>query len=148
MPKKYAPKGCPHNGCTFSSAHSGALSHHFRRHCNYPGCSMLVEPNERVDHYAVDHTSNPRAHTGKEYSRKTKYGKNGTFKNVGWLKPKSWPKPRTEEEAARNEAFMNALKAKGQTFGPAGSPTGPRTRRASFFEVDGGGRRKTRRRRN
>ena len=148
MPKKYAPKGCPHNGCAFSSAHSGALSHHFRRHCNYPGCTALVEPNERVEHYTAEHTFNPRAHTGKEYSRKTTYRENGTPKNVGWLKPNSWPKPRTGEEAARNEAFMNALKAKGQTFGPAGSPTGPRTRRASFFEADGGGRRKTRRRRN
>ena len=147
--KKQAPKECPHKDCTFSSGHSGTLSQHFRRHCNYPGCSALVEPNGRVEHYAAEHVLDPRAHTGMQYSRKIHYRTNGTSRNEGWLEPESWPKRRTEEENKRNKAFMNALKAKGQSFGPAGSPTGPRTRRASFFEVDGGGRRRrtTRRRR-
>lgn len=148
MPKKYHPKECPHSGCVFSSPHSGTLSKHLKRHCNYPGCTALVEPNDLVDHYATEHPLEPRAHTGLKYSRKSVYRKNGTLKNEGWPEPNAWPKERTEEETERNKAFMNALKAKGQTFGPAGSPTGPRTRRASFFESDGGRRRSTRKRRN
>ena len=138
---------CTYEGCSYSSNRPSTLKRHRESHCTEPGCAYLVQKEYLLNHHAAEHPYIFRAHTGKNYSFKpVPYGNNGSVKNTGWPKPNAWPRKRTLEENKANTEFMNALKADGRNFGTAVSPTGARTRRGSFFEVQrNGGSRRTRR---
>ena len=143
------PRQCTYPGCPYSSTRSDTLQKHLKSHCTEPGCPYLVRNEHRLNHYATEHPHIFRAHTGKTYNfTPVLYKNNGSVRDKGWPEPNGWPRKRTPEEDAANEAFLRAVKADGRHFGTAVSPTGARTRRGSFFLANKGGTRRRTRRRN
>lgn len=128
------PRQCTYPGCPYSSTRSDTLKKHLESHCTEPGCAYFGNKKVLPNHYLMKHPNTFRAHTGK------------TYKDKVWPEPNGWPKKRTPEEDAANEAFLRAVKADGRDFGTAVSPTDARNRRGSFFLANKGGTRRRRRR--